>query len=231
MINFEEMATAQREDPEIAKLSSSNSLQLKEISLPGSTTTLICDTSTKIPRPVVPPSFRRIVFDNLHSLSHPSIRATQRLLTTRFVWSSINTDVRKWARNCTHCQQSKVHRHTVSPPSNTFATPDVRFDQVHIDLVGPLPSSNGFTYLLTCIDRFTRWPEAIPLANITADTVAKAFVNGWIARFGVLSSLTGEGSLNLICGNKSLKYSALHAAGQQLIIHVPMDSLNGSIAS
>ena len=107
----------------------------------------------------------------------------------------------------------------------------MRFDQVHIDLVGPLPSSNGFTYLLTCIDHFTRWPEAISLANITADTVAKAFVNGWIARFGVLSSLTGEGSLNLICGNKSLKYSALHAAGQQLIIHVPMDSLNGSIAS
>ena len=31
---------------------------------------------------------------------------------------------------------------------------------VHLDLVGPLPHSKGYTYLLTCIDRFTRWPAA-----------------------------------------------------------------------
>ncbi len=30
-----------------------------------------------------------------------------------------------------------------------------RFAHVHVDLVGPLPSSHGFTYLFTCIDRST----------------------------------------------------------------------------
>jgi len=34
------------------------------------------------------------------------------------------------------------------------------------------------------IDRFSRWPEVIPLPNITAQTVAAAFIDGWVARFG-----------------------------------------------
>ena len=63
--------------------------------------------------------------------------------------------------------------------------PDARFEVVHIDLVGPLPVSQGFKYLLTRADRFTRWPEAFPLIDITAESVTHAFVVGWIARFGV----------------------------------------------
>ena len=33
-------------------------------------------------------------------------------------------------------------------------TPGTRFDVVHINLVGPLPLSQGFTYLLACVDCF-----------------------------------------------------------------------------
>ena len=106
--------------------------------------------------------FRRAIFDSLHRLSHPGILALQRLVTARFVWPGIKGDVRRWARTCLRCQRAKVHQHTATPLA-TFATPDIRFDHVHIDLVGPLPPSNGFSYILTCINRFTRWPEAIPI--------------------------------------------------------------------
>ena len=50
--------------------------------------------------------------------------------------------------------------------------------------MGPLPLSQGYTYLFT-VDRFTRWPEAIPLASIDMESCARAFARHWIARFGV----------------------------------------------
>ena len=68
----------------------------------------------------------------------------------------------------------------------------MRFDHVHVDLVGPLPYSDGFKYLLTCVDRFTRWPEAIPIKYIRADTVVDAFFGGWVARFGTPATITTD---------------------------------------
>ena len=63
---------------------------------------------------------------------------------------------------------------------------------MHADLVGPLPPSEGYSYLLTVVDRFSRWPEAIPLRGITAREVARALIAGWITRFGVPDIITTD---------------------------------------
>ena len=103
----------------------------------------------------------------------------------------MHRDIRDWTKTCTACQKSKVYRHTVTP-TGAFSLPNSRFDTVHIDLVGPLPPARGCRYLLTCVDRFSRWPEAIPITDTVASTVAGAFVSHWIARFGVPLTVTAD---------------------------------------
>ena len=117
-VNFEDMAAAQHNDTELRQLTrdppDATSLKFQSVPLSTSDSTIVCDMSKGVPRPFVPAAFRRQVFNSLHSLAHPGIKATQHLITDRFVWPRINADVRNWTRACLHCQRAKVQRHTTT---------------------------------------------------------------------------------------------------------------------
>ncbi len=153
--------------------------------------TLLCDVSTGQPRPMVPVGWRRKVFDAVHGLSHPGVKASTKLVGAKLVWPGLRRDVRAWAAACVACQRAKVTRHTKAPLA-PFKVPERRFDHVNVDLVGPLPPSRGYTYLLTMVDRTTRWPEVVPLSSTTSADVARAFIMAWVARFGTPSDLSSD---------------------------------------
>ena len=67
-----------------------------------------CDSSTGVLRPLIPDSMHRLVFNSVHSLAHPGIRATRRMLTSRFVWTSCSRDVNTWCQERQHCTCAKI---------------------------------------------------------------------------------------------------------------------------
>ena len=157
--------------------------------VPFEDTTLLYDVSLGKPRPVIPREWTRKVFATVHFLSHSGPRPTQRAFADRFVWHGLKKDVKKWCKECHSCQAAKIQRHTKAPLFSRLP-PAGHFLSLHVDLVGPLPPSEGMTYLFTIIDRFTRWPEAIPIPDARTSTCVKALIRQWIARFGIPNDIT-----------------------------------------
>jgi transposase InsO family protein len=188
-IDYAAMAAAQLTCANCSKMCDSKSLFITAKTMAG--VKLFGDISTGVFRPLVPPAFRESATAALHGVAHPGVEATVRLVTSKFCWPGIRKYVRQYAQQCLSCQKSKVSRHVHLTPA-AIAVPRRRFEHVHVDIVGPLPQSAGFSYLFTIVDRTTRWPEAVPLSGIAAADCAAALFSGWIQRFGVPSVITSD---------------------------------------
>ena len=130
---------------------------LHPIPLPSSPIPLICDMSTGNPLPFVLINFLRFFLSssplNISSIYSSYSDAYHRLFYGQLRCPPIGSHMHS-------LQRPKVRRHTTTPLIQ-FNTYDSRFNTIHIDLVSPLPTYQSYSYLLTCIDWFTHWPEAI----------------------------------------------------------------------
>ncbi|CAK9796250.1 Transposon Tf2-8 polyprotein [Anthophora quadrimaculata] len=192
-VRFEEIVATQKSDEELKTLlrSREHSLQLQKLTWPDKEESIFCNVAHRRARPYIPNGLRKKAFDSLHGLSHPGVRATKKLVPEKFVWPTIMKDCVTWTRSCMPCQRAKVSRHVILPPEKLEMTSE-RFEHNHVDIVGPLSISQGFRYWVSCVDRYTRWPEAIPMEEATAESAARAMVSGWISKYGVPKKITTD---------------------------------------
>ena len=60
------------------------------------------------------------MFLAVHTLAHPGIRDSKRLMSSRFVWKGMAADVGRWYKECQACQMAKL---TTQPSSATYSSP------------------------------------------------------------------------------------------------------------
>ena len=110
----------------------------------------------------------------------------------------MKTEIDSYVSSCIACQKharvTKLDRIPIIP----MVRADAPFDQVFVDLIGPLnpASSRGHTHVLTLVDSCTRWPEAVPLRRIAAKDICEALI-GIFCRVGIPRILVSDNATNM----------------------------------
>ena len=95
-------------------------------------------------------------------------------------------DVQIYIKSCTIC----IARKSPCPRRVPMGHVEVgqRWERVAMDLLDmSVTTARGNRYVLVMVDCFTRWPEAYPLPDKTAQSVADAFFNQVVCHFGMPS--------------------------------------------
>jgi hypothetical protein len=147
---------------------------------------------------VTPAAYRSFLLRQAHAGfggGHMGERRTLDQVRRRAYWVGWASDTRGMLRACPECssfrrqpssRQGQLQKMTVGMP----------WERVGIDITGPHPKSrNGFTYILTLTDYFTKWADAFPIRNQEAGTVCKVLVERVFPYMDMpLQILTNRGS-------------------------------------
>jgi RNase H-like domain found in reverse transcriptase/Reverse transcriptase (RNA-dependent DNA polymerase)/Integrase zinc binding domain/Integrase core domain len=133
----------------------------------------------------VPTQLRTRILAACHSVSphcHPGEKKTKRMICRVFNWPNLHQDITRYIKGCLICQQCRPGLERLQglfrmhPVPGPFQTVYMDYWSCHYDE----PCT-----VLTMIDQFTKWAEAIPIPNKSESVVTSAFLRSWICRFGV----------------------------------------------
>lgn len=121
---------------------------------------------------------------NLAHKSHFGSTKTYNFFKDIYFWPGSLSDTKNFCATCESCIKNKPKRLDTS----THFIPKAHLisgNQISIDIVGILPrSANNHNYILTIIDNYSRFLEAVPLTSITSNAIIKA-LNNYFSLFGV----------------------------------------------
>jgi len=110
-------------------------------------------------------------------------------LRDQYYWPSLAMDVFGWVAACPTCAKNRLMG-TQSKAFMRLYPATEPFAALATGLLGPLPRTfEGYEYILVLCDRFTTVTRAVPLRDITALDVLSAFLDTWVASYGIPESI------------------------------------------
>lgn len=124
--------------------------------------------------------------------AHPGARKMYSTLRRGVYWPAMVADVYGHVARCTGCSRSHLDERKHTSTLKLFPATQPRAS-LAMDILGPLPESGGGQkFILVMVDRFSKLSRAVPMRVITAVEVASAFVDVWIASYGIPDSVMAD---------------------------------------
>jgi hypothetical protein len=142
---------------------------------------------------------------------HLAKDATYNKISTRFWWKGMYKDIENHIKTCDSCQRRGNKGGTGYLNPIKVGKP---FERIGIDFVGPLKKTkNGNKYILVVTDYLTKWPEAEPMNEATAENVIRFIYERIICRHGcpkIILSDRGTHFRNKIVDGLCQKFEIKH---------------------
>eukprot|EP00731_Ephydatia_muelleri_P003131 Em0001g3131a len=146
--------------------------------------------------PVLPESLQREALQRNHdapSAGHQGIEKTLQRLKQEAFWANMAKDVNQYCSKCVVCQQAKLPTPTPAPMTNIpIGRP---WKMIAVDVLAVPRSVNNNIYLLVIQDYFTKWVEAIPLPDQTANRITTEIIR-LFAVYGIPDILHSDQGTN-----------------------------------
>uniref|UniRef100_A0A3B1IMZ3 Gypsy retrotransposon integrase-like protein 1 n=1 Tax=Astyanax mexicanus TaxID=7994 RepID=A0A3B1IMZ3_ASTMX len=144
----------------------------------------------------VPPEFRERLITWAHSSlssGHPGENRTLQLIAARYWWDTMRQDIHFFVSSCSTCAKCKTPKTLLAGKLMPLATPERPWSHIAVDYVTDLPPSNGYTTILTIVDRFSRGVKFVPFATIpTAFQTAQAIYEVVFRHFGIPEDILSD---------------------------------------
>ncbi|KAF5468388.1 hypothetical protein F2P56_012540, partial [Juglans regia] len=124
---------------------------------------------------------------------HSGVLRTFKRLANQFYWPKMYQAVTEYVKHCAVCQRMKSE--TLSPAGllQLLPIPCQVCDDITLDFIEGLPTSNGKDTILVVVDRLSKAAHFLTLAHpFTAKGVAEKFVEGVIKLHGLPKSIISD---------------------------------------
>ena len=91
----------------------------------------------------------------------------------RYYWMKMMEDIDNFTASCDVCQRGAKKLNKNHSSLHTIKVKTQVWYRIGVDLIGPLNETpRGNRHIITCTDYFSKWPEAEPLVDKSAEGVA-----------------------------------------------------------
>ncbi|GFV14916.1 uncharacterized protein K02A2.6 [Trichonephila clavipes] len=147
-------------------------------------------------RVYIPGSLRKDIMKEFHDLplaGHLGKKKTYLKLRDTCYFPFMRKYIFEYVSTCDRCQ--KFNYKNALPAGRLMPIVSKYPNEiVTLDLLGPYPASRPerYKFILVISDHFTKWCELIPLRKASAQAIANAFFDNYIARYGAPISLISD---------------------------------------